>query len=82
MQCIIKQSGKPSNQTRTGFTTNAGVEGTADLTKELLLFKNIFKFIFRERGREGEKEGEKHQCAVASCVPPTGGPDLQPRHAL
>ena len=28
-------------------------------------------FIFKERGREGEREGEKHQCAVATCAPPT-----------
>ena len=59
MQCIIKQSGKPSNQTRTGFTTNAGVEGTADLTKELLLFKNIFN-LFLERGEGKEKKRERN----------------------
>ena len=37
-------------------------------------------FFFRERGREGEREGEKHQCVVASCALPTGGPGQQPIH--
>ena len=38
-----------------------------------VLFSILFYFvIFRQRGREGEREGEKHQCAVASCMPPTG----------
>ena len=47
--------------------------------KERIFFKKIFYlFIFREG--EGEKEGEKHQCVVASHVPASGGPALQPRH--
>ena len=40
-----------------------------------------FLFIyFKQRRREGEKEGEKHQCVVASCTSPCGGPGLQPSH--
>ena len=48
--------------------------------KTSFFFKRFYLFIFREKGREGEREGEKHQCVVASQVPPTGEPGLQPRH--
>ena len=37
-----------------------------------------YLLIFRQRGREGEREGEKHQCVVASHVPTTGEPALNP----
>ena len=37
----------------------------------IFIFLKIL-FIFRERGKEGGREGEKQQCAVASCVFPTG----------
>ena len=36
---------------------------------EALFLKKDFIYL---RQREGETEGEKHQCAVASCTPPTG----------
>ena len=44
----------------------------------MFFFKTLF--IFRGRVREGERKGEKHQCVVASHMPPTEGPGLQPRH--
>ena len=34
--------------------------------------KRFYLFIVRERRRERGRDGEKHQCAVASCTPPTG----------
>ena len=37
-------------------------------------------FLQRGEGKEKEREGEKHPCVVASHVPPTGGPELQPRN--
>ena len=46
----------------------------------IFLLLSIYLFIFRQRGREGEREGEKHQCLVASCMPHTREPGLQPRH--
>ena len=42
------------------------------------LKKKFYLFIFRERGREGEREGEKHHCVVASHVPSTRDPALNP----
>ena len=46
----------------------------------LLLFKDFLYFIFRQRGGKGEREGDQHQCMVASSMPPTEAPGLQPRH--
>ena len=45
------------------------------------LTKKDFIYLFLERREGKEKEGEKHQCVVASCMPPIGGPGPQPRHA-
>ena len=42
----------------------------------LFFFLKILFIYFRQRGREREREEKKCQCLIASCVPPTGEPEL------
>ena len=63
------------------------ISGHYNFKYNFLFFKSVslffilfYLFIFREKAKEGEREGEKHQCAVASHVPCTREPGLQPRH--
>ena len=38
----------------------------------IILFLKDFLNLFLERRRQGERDEERHQCAIASCAPPTG----------